>query len=84
MSYYIQRFPSGWSVMLRTNDPARPVSVSSGHLKREDAESAMAARIREENAGADLADNHFCPSCGERGHRFTCHRCSQSLYGGGR
>lgn len=36
------------------------------------------------NRGARLADDHFCPSCGERGHLYTCRRCSQDLYGGGK
>ena len=27
------------------------------------------------NAGARLADDHFCPGCGARGYRYHCGRC---------
>ena len=27
------------------------------------------------NAGARLADDHFCSGCGARGYQFTCGRC---------
>lgn len=36
------------------------------------------------NAGARIADDCFCPSCGARGYIVVCPACTQSLYSGGR
>lgn len=36
------------------------------------------------NAGARIADDCFCPSCGARGHIVICGSCTQDLYSGAR
>lgn len=52
-----------------------------------DAKVATLVRVLEDtpaNAGARIADDCFCPSCGRRGFIVVCPSCAQDLYSGGR
>ena len=46
-----------------------------------DMDARVAADEAAHNAGARIADDCFCPSCGARGHQFTCPRCSREESG---
>lgn len=52
-----------------------------GRIVSESADPALSV-IKQWNAGARIADDCFCPSCGARGFVGTCRNCSQDMGGG--
>ena len=57
-------------------------TLSPAEMEIADREREWDARTGEWNAGARIADDCFCPSCGARGFVGTCRNCSQDMGGG--